>query len=325
MEALSDIFPIVLDRVLTTAVLILAVMILRLVLRRAPKWSVCLLWAVVGAALVLPRWLPSPASAYGGAEPLVTVSAPQQKMETQGQQLELMVAIPASLPHGGRDAGESGGNGAAEVRHPEVREIHIPLEAAAIVWLVGAVSVAVYGGASYIKLRRRVRVSAPDGEAYVCDGIDTPFILGIFRPKIYLPPGISPEERFCVMAHEKAHLRRLDHVWKPLGFLILAVYWFDLLCWGGLYSVLQGHRGRLRRACNTENGSGGTAGVFQDTPGSLRRQKNFGLSAGFWGDGHKGQNKGCAELQEAGLLDNGGGCSGMLRYCCVFPYCANGH
>jgi len=103
---------------------------------------------------------------------------------------------------------------------------------AAIVWLVGICIMLLYTAFSYISVYRRVKESAPlKDKVRVCDRIDSPFILGMLRPRIYLPSDISITDREYVIAHEKAHLKRLDHIWKPLGFLLLSVYWFHPLLW----------------------------------------------------------------------------------------------
>jgi len=102
----------------------------------------------------------------------------------------------------------------------------------AMIWLFGIVSMLLYTAISYLRIYRQVRESAPLSEnVRVCDRIDSPFILGIVRPKIYLPSDIDTADRVFVLAHERAHLKRLDHVWKPLGFLLLSVYWFHPLLW----------------------------------------------------------------------------------------------
>lgn len=102
----------------------------------------------------------------------------------------------------------------------------------AFIWTAGCVILLLYAVGSYILLRRKTRVAFNNGEnIYICDDIDTPFILGTFSPKIYIPSSLTEEERGYVIAHEKAHLRRLDCVWKPLGFILLAVYWFNPLSW----------------------------------------------------------------------------------------------
>ena len=100
------------------------------------------------------------------------------------------------------------------------------------VWVLGMIAMAVYAAVSYLRLRRIVRVSMPAGEGvYLCDHIASPFILGIVRPRIYLPSELPQENWACILAHERAHLARRDHWWKPLGFLLLTVFWFQPLLW----------------------------------------------------------------------------------------------
>ncbi|MBQ8549403.1 MAG: M56 family metallopeptidase, partial [Lachnospiraceae bacterium] len=102
----------------------------------------------------------------------------------------------------------------------------------AVLWLCGMVSMLLYTAISYLRIYRRVRESAPlSKNVRVCDNIDSPFILGIVRPKIYLPSDIDAADRVFVLAHERAHLKRFDHIWKPLGFLLLSIYWFHPLLW----------------------------------------------------------------------------------------------
>lgn len=102
----------------------------------------------------------------------------------------------------------------------------------AFIWTAGCVILLLYAVCSYILLKRKTGAAFNNGEnIYICDDIDTPFILGIFSPNIYIPSLLTEEERGYVIAHEKAHLKRLDCVWKPLGFILLAVYWFNPLSW----------------------------------------------------------------------------------------------
>lgn len=108
----------------------------------------------------------------------------------------------------------------------------ISLGRLAFIWTAGCVILLLYAVCSYILLKRKTGAAFNNGEnIYICDDIDTPFILGIFSPKIYIPSLLTEEERGYVIAHEKAHLKRLDCVWKPLGFILLAVYWFNPLSW----------------------------------------------------------------------------------------------
>ena len=102
----------------------------------------------------------------------------------------------------------------------------------AFIWAAGCVVLLLYAVCSYILLKRKTGAAFNNGEnIYICDDIDTPFILGTLSPKIYIPSLLTEEERGYVIAHEKAHLKRLDCVWKPLGFILLAVYWFNPLSW----------------------------------------------------------------------------------------------
>lgn len=100
------------------------------------------------------------------------------------------------------------------------------------IWLAGVAGMILYMLFSYLQVYRKVKESAPEEKNIrICDGIDSPFILGLVRPKIYLPSDISVADKVFVLAHEKAHLKRFDHIWKPLGFLLLSVYWFHPLLW----------------------------------------------------------------------------------------------
>lgn len=108
----------------------------------------------------------------------------------------------------------------------------ISLGRLAFIWAAGCVVLLLYAVCSYILLKRKTGAAFNNGEnIYICDDIDTPFILGTLSPKIYIPSLLTEEERGYVIAHEKAHLKRLDCVWKPLGFILLAVYWFNPLSW----------------------------------------------------------------------------------------------
>ncbi|MEE1012380.1 MAG: M56 family metallopeptidase, partial [Acutalibacteraceae bacterium] len=99
-------------------------------------------------------------------------------------------------------------------------------------WLIGMGVMLVYTLISYLVVKFKVRISVPLKEnIYLCDGIDTPFILGIFKPKIYIPSSIGENDAEFVIAHEKAHLKRKDHLWKPFGFLLLSIYWFNPVLW----------------------------------------------------------------------------------------------
>lgn len=228
-----------LRRSMAAALLIAAVLVLRAALRRAPKWTRCLLWAAVALRLLLPAVAKSPVSAVpeavGGGEIVERWTeryAPDSRVIYAGAPgYDAAVGAgrtPAAAPDGGADYVVTAADG---VSAPEtVGSALVPVLSR--VWLAGAVLLLLYAGVSWLRLRRKMRVSAPvEPGVYVCDAADTPFILGIFAPKIYLPSGLPEAQRAPVLAHERAHLARRDHWWKPLGWLLLAVYWFNPLMW----------------------------------------------------------------------------------------------
>ena len=218
MEAL---FLELLNRSLSAGWLLLAVLVLRLVLRPAPKWTRCLLWALVAVRLLCPLSVESALSLIPSAEPL-----PPDLLYTQHPRLDTGI--------------ESLNNAAAPLMEqafaPEVGDSVNPLRIVALLgawlWLAGAVGMLLYALISYLRLRRRVAASLPMRDnILICDEIESPFILGVFRPCVYLPSSLTEPQLSHVVAHERAHLVRHDHWWKPLGFLLLSVYWFNPVLW----------------------------------------------------------------------------------------------
>jgi len=211
----------VFNRSLTTGWLILAVLLLRLCLKRAPGWLPCALWGLVGFRLICPFSLESALSLIPSANP-VPVSI-------------LYDAAPAI--QSGMTAVDTVVNGAlnssmAPVPGDSVNPMQVVSYIAARVWLVGLLAMLLYSAISTWRLRRRVRAAARIEEGvWQGDEVSSPFILGVFRPRIYLPSTLPIEDRAYVLAHERAHLKRRDHWWKPLGFALLAVHWFNPLMW----------------------------------------------------------------------------------------------
>lgn len=235
---METVFLELLRRSMAAALLIAAVLVLRAALRRAPKWTRCLLWAAVALRLLLPTVAKSPVSAVpeavGGGELVERWTeryAPDSRViyaGAPGYDAAVAAGRTPAAADGGADYVVTAADG---VSAPEtVGSALVP--ALSRVWLVGAALLLLYAGVSWLRLRRKMRVSAPvEPGVYVCDAADTPFILGIFAPKIYLPSGLPEAQCAPVLAHERAHLARRDHWWKPLGWLLLAVYWFNPLMW----------------------------------------------------------------------------------------------
>ena len=202
--------------------LVLAVLVLRLVSKRSPKWVNVLLWGIVALRLVLPFSIESALSLIPSAEtvsPAVVQFAPAPTI-TSGVSVIDNAVNPSLSEH------------FAAVPTASVNPLYVWTEIAGWVWLIGLGAMLLYALVSYLRLRRRVSVSLPIRDRiYLCDAISSPFILGVVKPHIYLPSGLDEVQRQNVLAHEQAHLARRDHWWKPLGFALLAVYWFNPVLW----------------------------------------------------------------------------------------------
>ena len=202
--------------------LVLAVLVLRLVSKRSPKWMNVLLWGIVALRLVLPFSIESALSLIPSAEtvsPAAVQFAPAPTI-TSGVSVIDNTVNPSLSEH------------FAATPEASVNPLYVWTEIAGWVWLIGLGAMLLYALVSYLRLRRRVSVSLPiQDHIYLCDAISSPFILGVVKPRIYLPSGLDEVQRQNVLAHEQAHLARRDHWWKPLGFALLAVYWFNPVLW----------------------------------------------------------------------------------------------
>ena len=226
-------------RSIVGGILILAVMLMRLLLQRAPKRVLVYSWSLVGAALIFPVFLQSswsllPTVLQRGGRNVVrsesTVELVQAEIQNPAAEMENLLLTPElygekfsdmsdAVP--GRKMEAVGGenrNGAGKVLF--------------LLWLAGMLGMLGYGGIKTTVLERRVRASIPlEDKVYLCDWVPGPFLLGVFRPRIYLPSSMPGESWKYVLLHERAHLKRGDNFWKPFGYLILSIYWFHPLCW----------------------------------------------------------------------------------------------
>ena len=206
---------------ITASWLILAVILVRFLLKRAPKWISCVLWALVAVRLICPFSLESALSMIPSRE---TIPADIALQHSPAIHSGIAVVNETINPVLSASFAPAPGNSA--------NPLQIMIPAAATVWLAGLVIMLAYALGSYVKLKKTVSVCAPVGKrVFACDEVKTPFILGVFRPVIYVPSSMDGETLACVIRHENAHLQRRDHWWKPLGFLLLAVHWFNPLCW----------------------------------------------------------------------------------------------
>ncbi len=219
---MSVIFLKLLNLSISASWLVLVVLVLRLVLKRAPKWVDVLLWGMVALRLMLPFSIESALSLIPSAETVSPEVVQFDPAPTITSGVELIDnAVNPSLSES-----------FAAAPLASVNPLYVWTYLAGWVWLIGLAAMLLYALVSYLRLRRRVSASIPLREnIYVCDEVASPFILGILRPRIYLPSALDEAQRGSVLSHERAHLARRDHWWKPLGFALLAVYWFNPLLW----------------------------------------------------------------------------------------------
>lgn len=219
---MTDLFLDLFNMSVTASYLVLAVIVARLLLKKAPKWINCLLWALVAIRLVCPFSFESALSLIPSSQ---TISV---NTESVGRPFTIQTGVPVV---------DTGINNYMGDRYYE--GVTVPTNTFAnfttvlsVIWLVGLIAILIYGLISYIRLRKKVGISLLVKERiYYCDNIATPFILGIIKPEIYVPSGITEEQLDYIVMHEKAHLKRKDHLWKPLGFVLLSVYWFNPVMW----------------------------------------------------------------------------------------------
>ncbi len=193
-------------------------MVLRLVFKGAPRWISCLLWALVAIRLVCPFVIESelsliPDFSVSQGDKVASVEyVPDAKLLTQAQNIPPVSSTETTV-------------------HREQSSVDIG-KICAIVWLCGAGLMLTYGIVSYVSMRLRVKESVPLRENIrQSDRVNSPFILGVLRPFIYIPFRLNKKTEMYVLAHEQAHLKRLDHIWKPLGFILLCIHWFNPLVW----------------------------------------------------------------------------------------------
>ncbi len=202
--------------------LILLVLVLRVLLKKAPKYIRCILWGIVGLRLICPFSFESVLSLIPSKETLPPeVLFSREPTIQSGVEVVDRVVNPAFT---------------ASFAPPDTLQSVNPLQVwiglASYIWILGMVIMLVYAAFSYWRVRRKLgEAIRTEGNIWQCDHVASPFILGIFRPRIYLPSDMAEADRKYVIAHEQAHLKRKDHWWKPLAYTLLIIYWFNPLCW----------------------------------------------------------------------------------------------
>lgn len=226
---MDSLFTSVLEISWQAGLIALAVMAVRPLLRRAPRRAVCMLWLLVALRLLLPARLTveSPVSLQQPESPPI-----QAYQELRQQEKVYVSAPPEQRP---------------EMAGPVAAQGFALLDQLPAIWLTGVGCMALYMALSLLRMRWRLR-AAPriQDNVYRCTDWSTPFVLGVLAPRIYVPETVSEQDFPQVLAHERCHIRRWDHVWKPLAFLLLAVNWFNPILWAAY--VLLGRD--MERACD---------------------------------------------------------------------------
>ena len=219
---MNELFLKIINMSISASWLILAVLILRLVLKKAPKWVNVLLWGIVAVRLICPLSFESALSLIPSSE-----------------------TIPLDIEMAAKPTIDSGVPAINSVVNPvlssfappqHVLTSAIPLQIwipiLNIIWLIGVGALLLYTAVSYWRLCRKVDTAVRyKGNIFQSENVSSPFVLGIIKPRIYLPFNMNGQDLEHVVAHEQAHIRRKDHWWKPLGFLLLTIHWFNPLMW----------------------------------------------------------------------------------------------
>ena len=218
---MSDLFLKIVNMSISASWLVLAVLLLRLVLKKAPKWANVLLWGIVAVRLVFPFSIESALSLIPSAE---TISP--------GIMMDTVPSVQTGVPAINSVINPVIGNSLAPAPGASANPLQIWIPILSIAWVVGVVALLLYTAVSYWRLQRKVSEAVIlRDNIYQSENVASPFVLGVFRPRIYLPYNMDGQDLSHVIAHEQAHIRRRDHWWKPLGFLLLTIHWFNPLMW----------------------------------------------------------------------------------------------
>lgn len=265
---MNTVFESVLSASLSGGIIIALILILRLVLKKAPRRYICLLWLLAAVRLLVPLEIESSLSLQPDVGPLL---AQRQEESIAQEPADPVPAVPGGTENGSMSvAGSSAAisddvvisTGDALSGGDVTVSVSDWTEAVPGIWTAVACGFLVYTLISYIVLKWKVRGAVwLDGNVYECAAISSPFLLGYLRPRIYLPVGLAPGDMEHILAHERAHIRRLDHWTKLVLFLCLAVHWFNPLVWAAYILLCRD----MEMACDEA--------VIRDMP--LERRKDY--------------------------------------------------
>ncbi len=219
---MTNVFISVVNMSITASILVLLVFFLRLVLKRAPRWISVLLWGLVAVRLVCPITFESPVSMMPDRE-WVELS------DTQDTYYDRIISDEINSPTNSENISVVYTETEPEITVQKTLPTSFYLS---IAWLFGIALMLLYTLISYLALYVRVRCATRLREnIFQSENVSSPFVLGVIKPRIYLPFSMDNNALEYVIAHERAHIRRCDHYWKPLGFLLLSVHWFNPIMW----------------------------------------------------------------------------------------------
>lgn len=209
----------------TAAFVSLIVLLIRIFLKGAPRWITCLLWAMVALRLLCPVLPESKVSFIPDESYNLLVTAEYKNAHNPVQpEVENFFNESGYVVHNSAEA-ESWSDDAVDTSYSLV-------DICSFVWCGGAAGMLIYGAVSYIRMKLRFRDAVLyKGNIRQSEKVDSPFVLGIIKPCIYIPFTLERKTRKQVVMHEQAHIKRLDHIWKPLGYVLVCVHWFNPLIW----------------------------------------------------------------------------------------------
>lgn len=217
---MNDVFISILNNAWNTLLLIAAVIVLRPVLKKAPKYINCVLWGIVGIKLMIPLDITSKFS-------LLPEGRPVETLPDEVTPIYVKTGI-TPIDSGVNEYVKTYTNSQPAADNTVIHWMDV----AGIIWIIGIALMIIYLIASYIMMKRKVAGSvAIEKGVSICDEIDSPFLFGIIKPHIYLPSGMSDSNREYVLAHERMHLKRRDYLWKLVAFIELSIYWFNPVLW----------------------------------------------------------------------------------------------
>ncbi len=204
---------------ITASFIAIAVIMLRLLLKKSPKWAMGVLWGFVAIRLVFPFSLVSVFS-------LIPFTEPISQNSFTAENPIISNILPSLVQGASPNVSETTPSNTLVSTSLNITLI------ASVIWLIGILCMLSYALISFIRINKRVKEAAfLKDNIWICDSVSTPFILGLFRPRIFLPSAMNEIDMHYVISHEKAHLKRKDYLWKPLGFLLLSIYWFNPVLW----------------------------------------------------------------------------------------------